>query len=1442
MLVILNILEVLIILIPILMTVAFVTIAERKIMASMQRRCGPNAVGVWGILQPFADALKLLVKEIIIPRQSNSLLFVIGPCITLTFALVSWAIIPFGEGLAIFDFELGVFFALAVSSLGSYGILISGWAANSKYAFMGAIRSTAQLLSYELVFSSIVLILILFTGSFSLTYIVECQQAVWNIFPLMPIGLIFFIAILAETNRAPFDLPEAESELVAGLCGMRFTLYCWSWKALSWVIGLIQYKNHDLTSVVGIVSNLYWKLTKYVNNIMNPSKGSLGYEIIVVFYILLQLFTQFYTWTSKTMNPAERFTPCLEINWVERNDIFLYESGNSIFGYNFFNYTNSKGKTITRSCNRKIIALERGGKKEELYLPIKGSNDFFICNPTTKNKLEIMNTHLFSFDDSFFGIHYPKLNNIYPNNDGKYRKLSQFLYDPDFLMLFYKKLKILGLINHNLQLNWFNDIVIQLKNGQYEPCRKIDKSFNETNSVMNIDRLNDLIISQAIYFLLLFVLKNIKNENSFPSFLFNSVNNIIMHNCLYKLKSEWNDINWFLSFNYDNEFKFIHRKIIFSQLEKYIQDQRLFDILNKLFNSGICSLFTIHKKKTFDKYEIPNYDSLAFLLINVFFQSLDQEIWKIKNNLFIQNELNCNLRYLRNINEILIGIKGPKSLALLVKKKVEVFLESSLHLNLLNKETNLINIHSDKISCFNVVVTSLNKKRLYINNIRSNIIQQKKKGIKLRNIKANFNNKEKEKNNLIISNNVILNNKFFNINKIDLIKKNTEGGKNSLIIKSFNEVTQSIIINADLVKIKKILKNSGLLNKNNRPMAVRKILSLDSYYIIYFYKEISKLIWNTFSICDNYKDILKIVNYHIRWSLLHTLAAKHKSTIRKIIRDIYPDLTVNINNKYIRFFNLKELMKIRLNLKNKIWNDSTIISNCINWSLDNQNFQDVLKKNKNFNPLFGYENNSFFDKKMKINLEKAKIFSNKRFYSTNNFHYSNLNDKSKFNVSDFNIYNDSNNIPGSEKSFNYLINLYPYFLDNIKSNKGQFWLGENKEELTDKEFKEWFSGFVDAEGLFYIKLRKNYNNCSFVFEIHLHRDDLPTLIYIQKRLGIGNIRLLKNSAWFYISKIKEIENLISIFDIYPLWTHKQLDYNSFKQGFLNRSDYIKVVEIKNNMNRKRINFDGYIIPSCEELSSYWIIGFIEGDGCFTISKMKANFIIVQKDYQILNVIREYFLCLINENSLLSCKNYSLPHIKKKNNINPVYSFSISNQDILYYIIAPFFLRRKLLTRKGYDFFIWLICLNIVIFGYVKLTLGKIILLQLSKNMNDKRYSKYNELKNEYIYSSNTIYSIIYESLKFLFSKTPLFDLLSGKSYKELSNSYSRNKLHKNLYLKQGYSVFVYKGLSQSLDSSFSSIKEASQILNIPVYKISSYIDTGLAIRGYYLFSNKIKNN
>jgi len=212
----LSVLEVLIMFIPSLMVVAFITVAERKTMASMQRRLGPNFVGIYGLLQAFADALKLILKEYVAPTQANTILFFFGPIITLIFALLSFGVIPYGPGLAILDSELGIFFLLAVSSLATYGILIAGWSANSKYAFLGSIRSSAQLISYELVLSTAILLGVLIVCSFNLTLIIEIQRSVWLIFPLLPVFLIFFIGAIAETNRAPFDLAEAESELVSG--------------------------------------------------------------------------------------------------------------------------------------------------------------------------------------------------------------------------------------------------------------------------------------------------------------------------------------------------------------------------------------------------------------------------------------------------------------------------------------------------------------------------------------------------------------------------------------------------------------------------------------------------------------------------------------------------------------------------------------------------------------------------------------------------------------------------------------------------------------------------------------------------------------------------------------------------------------------------------------------------------------------------------------------------------------------------------------------------------------------------------------------------------------------------------------------------------------------------------------------------------------------------
>ena len=213
---IISLIEVVLVLVPALVGIAYVTIAERKTMASMQRRLGPNIVGYYGLLQAFADALKLLLKEYVSPTQANLILFFLGPIITLIFSLLGYAVIPYGPGLAIWDFNLGILYMLAVSSLSTYGILLAGWSANSKYAFLGSLRSTAQLISYELILSSAILLVVLLTGSLNLTVDIETQRAVWFILPLFPVFIIFFIGSVAETNRAPFDLAEAESELVSG--------------------------------------------------------------------------------------------------------------------------------------------------------------------------------------------------------------------------------------------------------------------------------------------------------------------------------------------------------------------------------------------------------------------------------------------------------------------------------------------------------------------------------------------------------------------------------------------------------------------------------------------------------------------------------------------------------------------------------------------------------------------------------------------------------------------------------------------------------------------------------------------------------------------------------------------------------------------------------------------------------------------------------------------------------------------------------------------------------------------------------------------------------------------------------------------------------------------------------------------------------------------------
>lgn len=214
--IIITILKVLSIVVPLLIAVAYFTIAERKIMGAIQRRRGPNVIGYIGLLQPLADGLKLFVKETIIPTSANSGIFLIAPGLSFTLSLLSWAIIPLAEGIVISNINLGVLYLFAISALNVYGILFAGWSSNSKYAFLGALRSAAQMISYEISIGFTVLSVVICAGSFNLTNIVNAQQKIWFFVPLLPVFIIFYISILAETNRHPFDLPEAEAELVSG--------------------------------------------------------------------------------------------------------------------------------------------------------------------------------------------------------------------------------------------------------------------------------------------------------------------------------------------------------------------------------------------------------------------------------------------------------------------------------------------------------------------------------------------------------------------------------------------------------------------------------------------------------------------------------------------------------------------------------------------------------------------------------------------------------------------------------------------------------------------------------------------------------------------------------------------------------------------------------------------------------------------------------------------------------------------------------------------------------------------------------------------------------------------------------------------------------------------------------------------------------------------------
>lgn len=301
--VLINLIDVFCVILPVLLSVAFMTIIERKQLAAHQRRVGPNTVGYYGVLQPFSDALKLILKETIIPSQSNKVLFYLAPVSTLVFSLLGWGIIPFGQGLAISDFSLGILYTLALSSLGVYGVLFAGWSANSKYAFLGSLRSTAAMISYELILSSAILIIILLTGSFNFTAIIETQQAIWFIVPLLPVFIFYFIAILAETSRTPFDLQEAESELVAGF----FTEHS-SVPFVFFFLG--EYSSIVLFSCITAILFLggYNMPEVFVNNsIINIQSIILGLKTCV--------FCFMFVWFRATL-PRLRYDQLIELCWL----------------------------------------------------------------------------------------------------------------------------------------------------------------------------------------------------------------------------------------------------------------------------------------------------------------------------------------------------------------------------------------------------------------------------------------------------------------------------------------------------------------------------------------------------------------------------------------------------------------------------------------------------------------------------------------------------------------------------------------------------------------------------------------------------------------------------------------------------------------------------------------------------------------------------------------------------------------------------------------------------------------------------------------------------------------------------------------------------------------------------------------------------------------------
>ena len=293
--------KILAIVVPLLLGVAYLTYAERKVIGAMQLRKGPNVVGPFGLGQPLADGLKLFIKETILPAGANRTVFIMAPMLTFILSLIAWAVIPFDAGMVLADINVGVLYLFAISSLGVYGVIMAGWASNSKYAFLGALRSAAQMVSYEVSIGFVMVTVLLCVGSLNLTEVVEAQQNLWFFIPLFPMFVIFFISILAETNRHPFDLPEGESEIVAGF----FVEY----SAMSFALFFLgEYANMILMSAMTAILFLGGWLPPLDIAPFNWIPGTLW----LIAKICLVLF--FFLWVRATF-PRYRYDQLMRLGW-----------------------------------------------------------------------------------------------------------------------------------------------------------------------------------------------------------------------------------------------------------------------------------------------------------------------------------------------------------------------------------------------------------------------------------------------------------------------------------------------------------------------------------------------------------------------------------------------------------------------------------------------------------------------------------------------------------------------------------------------------------------------------------------------------------------------------------------------------------------------------------------------------------------------------------------------------------------------------------------------------------------------------------------------------------------------------------------------------------------------------------------------------------------------